>query len=317
MSKTINLRDSYYIESEVDEKITQVSNAKANASHTHGNLQNNGQIGATVQASKNVITDAFGKISTEEKYSHPVSHPASMITGLANVATSGSYNDLNNKPFIPTKTSDLTNDSNFLTQHQDISGKANLSDLSEIAISGDYDDLSNKPNIPTKTSDLTNDSNFLTEHQDISGKANTNDLSDVAFSGSYTDLDNRPTIPTLPTIADNLTTNDATQVLSAKQGKKLNDNKISKISTDGVEVMDEGNGKIDMFNSSLIYSIDYDKLYYQQIDSNHEFATKGDIPQESSSILADTGSTTKYPTVKAVEDYVSSVIGNAISYINQ
>lgn len=47
--------------------------------------------------------------------------------------------------------------------------------------------------IPTKTSDLTNDSNFLTEHQ------------------------------TLPTIVDNLTTNDATKVLSAKQGKVLKD----------------------------------------------------------------------------------------------
>lgn len=34
-------------------------------------------------------------------YTHPSSHPASMITGLANVATSGSYNDLANKPAIP------------------------------------------------------------------------------------------------------------------------------------------------------------------------------------------------------------------------
>lgn len=32
---------------------------------------------------------------------------------LATVATSGDYNDLSNKPTIPTKTSDLTNDSNF------------------------------------------------------------------------------------------------------------------------------------------------------------------------------------------------------------
>lgn len=34
-------------------------------------------------------------------YSHPSTHAASMITGLATVATSGSYNDLNNKPTIP------------------------------------------------------------------------------------------------------------------------------------------------------------------------------------------------------------------------
>lgn len=37
---------------------------------------------------------------------------------LATVATSGSYNDLNDKPTIPTKTSELTNDSNFATTSQ-------------------------------------------------------------------------------------------------------------------------------------------------------------------------------------------------------
>jgi len=43
-------------------------------------------------------------------------HTASDITsGLSTVATSGSYNDLSNKPTIPSKTSDLTNDSGFIT----------------------------------------------------------------------------------------------------------------------------------------------------------------------------------------------------------
>lgn len=39
--------------------------------------------------------------SQGESYTHPASHPAAMITGLAPVATSGSYNDLQNKPTIP------------------------------------------------------------------------------------------------------------------------------------------------------------------------------------------------------------------------
>ena len=45
---------------------------------------------------------------------------------------SGSYNDLSDKPTIPTvpsKVSAFTNDAGYLTQHQDISGKANVSDL--------------------------------------------------------------------------------------------------------------------------------------------------------------------------------------------
>ena len=40
-------------------------------------------------------------------------------SGLATVATSGSYSDLSNKPTIPSKTSDLTNDSGFLTTETD------------------------------------------------------------------------------------------------------------------------------------------------------------------------------------------------------
>lgn len=71
-------------------------------------------------------------------------------------------------PTIPTKTSQLTNDSGFinsipseyitetelnekgyLTEHQDISGKANISDLSAVATSGNYNDLINKPTIPS------------------------------------------------------------------------------------------------------------------------------------------------------------------------
>lgn len=79
---------------------------------------------------------------------------------LAAVATSGSYNDLSNKPTIPTKTSDLTNDSNFVAStslatvatsgvYSDLTGTPNLA---TVATSGSYADLSNKPSIPTNTS---------------------------------------------------------------------------------------------------------------------------------------------------------------------
>ena len=51
---------------------------------------------------------------------------AEQIGNLATVSTSGSYNDLKDKPIIPTNTSDLNNDSGFLTEHQDISGKQDV-----------------------------------------------------------------------------------------------------------------------------------------------------------------------------------------------
>ena len=59
---------------------------------------------------------------TDTVYTHPATHPASMITGLSTVATSGSYNDLSNKPTIPTKVSALQNDAGYLTQHQSLVG---------------------------------------------------------------------------------------------------------------------------------------------------------------------------------------------------
>ena len=55
---------------------------------------------------------------------------------------------LPNTTKIPSKTSELTNDSGFLTQHQDLSAYAKKTDI---------------PSVPTKTSQLTNDRGFLTE----------------------------------------------------------------------------------------------------------------------------------------------------------
>ena len=141
---------------------------------------------------------------------------------LATVATSGSYNDLSNKPTIPTvnnatltiqkngttvktftanassnvtanitvptKTSDITNDSWYITKSvSDLTNYTPTTWLATVATSGSYSDLSNKPTIPTKTSQLTNDSSFVS----------SSSLATVATSGSYNDLSNKPTIPSV------------------------------------------------------------------------------------------------------------------------
>lgn len=56
---------------------------------------------------------------------------------LATVATSGSYDDLNDKPTIPENISDLNNDSNFVES----------GDLATVATSGSYNDLEDKPDL--------------------------------------------------------------------------------------------------------------------------------------------------------------------------
>ena len=122
---------------------------------------------------------------------------ASYISGLANVATTGSYSDLSNKPTIPSKTSDLTNDSGFITgiTSSDVTTALGYTPGTS-NFSGSYNDLTNKPTIPSKTSDLTNDSGFITKSvNDLTNYTLTSALSTVATSGSYDDLLDKPTIP--------------------------------------------------------------------------------------------------------------------------
>lgn len=92
----------------------------------------------------NATASAAGLMSSSDKskldsiaanannYIHPASHPASMITGLAAVATSGSYSDLSNKPTIPvvpTNVSAFINDAGYLTQHQSLDDYAKKTDV--------------------------------------------------------------------------------------------------------------------------------------------------------------------------------------------
>lgn len=77
---------------------------------------------------------------------------------------------------IPTKVSQFENDLGYLTQHQDISGKVDRSELATVATSGDYNDLDNLPAIPVLP-----------------------DFATVALTGEYDDLLHKPIIPTVPT----------------------------------------------------------------------------------------------------------------------
>lgn len=70
---------------------------------------------------------------------------------FATVATSGSYNDLTNKP---TNVSEFTNDAGYLTQHQSLQGYATeqwVENKGYSTFSGSYNDLSNKPSMTAET----------------------------------------------------------------------------------------------------------------------------------------------------------------------
>ena len=115
---------------------------------------------------------------TDTVYTHPSSHPASMITGLATIATSGSYNDLSDKPTMPeaiivddtlssTSTNAIQNkavaakfDEFGTAWGQALAAKADTADLATVATSGSYNDLSNRPaNIVQSVNNVKPDSN--------------------------------------------------------------------------------------------------------------------------------------------------------------
>ena len=76
------------------------------------------------------------------------------------------------KTEIPTRTSQLTNDSDFATNSSVDEKIANANTGGTV----DLTSYAKKTDLPTKTSQLTNDSGFITEHQDISNKADKSEI---------------------------------------------------------------------------------------------------------------------------------------------
>lgn len=110
----------------------------------------------------NATTTSSGLMSSSDKskldsiaanannYVHPASHPASMITGLTAVATSGSYNDLSDIPAIPVVDDSLSGDSTNAVQNKVVYGLGQkffnqLSALASVARTGSYSDLTGTP----------------------------------------------------------------------------------------------------------------------------------------------------------------------------
>ena len=214
---------------------------------------------------------------------------------LSSVATSGSYNDLKDKPSIPAAYelpvasatalggvkvgSGLSITDGVLSatgggtaDSVDWSKIQNKPNFANVATSGDYNDLSNKPTIPsveglaseayvnekvaaivipevpTKVSELENDKGYLTEHQSLEGYAKTADLAQVAKTGSYNDLADKPTIPS--------TTGLATETYV--------DDKIAEIDIPTVPT------KVSAFTNDAGYLTEHQSLI--------EYAKKTDIP---------------------------------------
>ena len=111
---------------------------------------------------------------------------------LAAVATSGNYNDLQNKPTIPAP--QVNSDWNASSGIAQILNKPNLA---PVATSGSYNDLTDKPSAPEIPDQVNADWNATSGVSQILNKPN---LATVATSGQYNDLEGKPAIPPAVTL---------------------------------------------------------------------------------------------------------------------
>lgn len=145
----------------------------------------------------------------------------SATADFANVAFSGAYDDLTGKPAIPSRTSDLANNSGYITSSalrgyvKSVNGVTpDGSGNVTISVSGGGSSGGSSYTLPTASSStlggvkigagLTiNTSGVLSADvtaSTLTAYAKITDLSAVAKTGSYNDLTNKPTIPAAYTL---------------------------------------------------------------------------------------------------------------------
>jgi len=136
---------------------------------------------------------------------------------LATVATTGNYNDLSNRPTIPTvptNVSAFTNDAGYVTSadvqqasgvptqvsaFQNDAGYITAAQVPAAQVNADWNATSGAARILNKPTLFSgNYSDLVGKPTNLSQFNNDLGLATVATSGSYNDLSNKPTIPTVP-----------------------------------------------------------------------------------------------------------------------
>lgn len=218
--------------------------------------------GYLTSVSYGIITDKpdLSVVATTGSYADLINLP---------ILFSGDYDDLTNRPAIPSDTGDLTNSAGFIT----------ASALSEYATETYVDQaisdvVGAAPEVLDTLKELSdalgNDADFASNiSTSLSSKANTADLDPVAFSGDYTDLSNKPSIPRdLSELTDNqsLLASEYTFNIAADDStqRTISNNETVKIlGTNGITTGsdDEGNITVSGPNlSTVATSGDYDDL---------------------------------------------------------
>lgn len=159
--------------------------------------------GLGTAAAKNVPTNgdaAAGQVvlGSDSRLSDP--REASDVPAWAKAATKPSYTaeDVGALPSstkVPTKTSDLTNDSGFLTQHQSLTGYVKATELAAVAKSGSYNDLTDKPSVSSSRMTV----NSVAAETETSLQLALNNIYELIGAGCESMIF---TLPAAPALAD-------------------------------------------------------------------------------------------------------------------
>ena len=165
--------DNGYITRETDPTVPNiVKTITANDINNWNSKQNQLISGSTIKTINDISLLGSGNINVGGS-EYTAGTGISIDNGVIN-NTLTSYNDLTDLPTIPTKTSDLINDSEFVQS----------SELAEVAFNGSYNALSNTPVIPDSTSDLINDSNFAATNVNNNWSTSQTITGDINLSGN-------------------------------------------------------------------------------------------------------------------------------------
>ena len=142
--------------------ITDFPSSITPSSHTHGNLQNDGSVGTSGNASKNVVTDSNGKITTEDKYTHPTELSSALSTKSLYKIKANTKGHITEATSIGIDTTrgGTQSSTDLITSDAVYMGLYEKADSSDVP--SDINDLSDNYNIiPTDINDLSDNDNII------------------------------------------------------------------------------------------------------------------------------------------------------------
>ena len=217
-----------------------------------------------------------------------------------------------NIPIVPTKTSQLENDSNFLTEHQSLDGYAKKTDI---------------PTIPTNVSAFINDEGYLTEHQSLDNyytKEQTDSsintaLDALAFPQTY---DIGWLLNLIPTSADDTVTLTAEQFNEVKAAYDAHKTFVAsgQVYSSSAYTDEEFTNILlatlsDGYVTTLVVSSRNGTSYGAYLESEQivtqydltGFAKASDVPTKTSQLTNDSGYLTEHQSIKTING--ESIVG--------